>query len=72
MFRKKKPQESKPICVHDWYLIDTRIIDIYNGAGIDIERMYTVGCPKCDTRKELDEYRYDHFKRTFKIGKGER
>lgn len=71
MFRKK-PKEKTPICLHDWRLIDTRIVDVYNGVNIDIERWYTVGCPKCNSRREMDEYRYAHFQRTFKIGESER
>lgn len=66
MFRKK----VKPICVHDWLLIDTRIADVYNGVSIDVERMYTVGCPKCNLRRELDEYEYAHFQRTFNVERG--
>lgn len=54
---------KKPVCSHDWRLIDTRIALKSSRLSIDLALMYIVGCMKCNTRKELDEYDYMHFLR---------
>ncbi|MFA1821202.1 hypothetical protein ACDX78_13680 [Virgibacillus oceani] len=69
MFFRRKKKESKSVCVHDWYLIDTRKTEHYNGIDIDFLNFYTIGCVKCNERREMDEFSFSHFKNTFKVKK---
>lgn len=62
-----KRREQKPICLHEWYLIDTRMIEMHNGVSSDLDRWYTVGCTKCNERRDMDEYEFNHFSRTLRV-----
>lgn len=66
LFRRKK-KENEPICIHSWHLIDTSRVWSYNGIDADFIDYYEIGCIKCNKRKELNEFDYSHFKRTFNV-----
>jgi len=71
-FRKKtEVVVNKPICVHDWYLIDMTTQTMYNGIEVDFEDFYTIGCVKCNERRTMIEFSYRRFKRVFTIKEGE-
>jgi hypothetical protein len=66
-FRKKPVPPSQPICVHDWHLISTGVVDYYNGVDVDYHIYYLVGCTKCNHVRRMDELEYSHFTKIFDV-----
>lgn len=62
MFFRKKPEEKKELCFHEWQLADYHITDSYNGVDVDIIHKYEIGCHKCEAIKTVDDYEFSRMK----------
>lgn len=67
MFRRREKVEAKPVCIHEWHLIDASVHESYNGYDVDFYKKVTVACPKCDTTKTMDELEYMYFSRMLDV-----
>ncbi|MDQ0168706.1 hypothetical protein J2T19_000143 [Paenibacillus tundrae] len=66
---KRTQKPPKPICFHEWFLVDMRIVDsyIFNDSP---EVRYEIVCKSCETRKSLDKYEYHKFCEVFDVKGG--
>lgn len=62
MFFKRKKQEIKPLCFHEWHVADFGVTYEYNGVSEDSCKYYVIGCVKCGSSRTLDELEFSIMK----------
>lgn len=62
MFFRKKKEEEKELCFHEWQLADFSIFDNYNGVDVDIEHKFEIGCHKCKRIRTVDSYEFNRMR----------
>lgn len=60
---KKKIISATPICVHDWNLLN-----VYTHTDqFSTDKIYTVGCSKCNQVQNMDEHAFANFTEEFDV-----
>lgn len=67
-FKRKPAPPPEPICIHEWNLLSTGLVDYYNGLDVKYHDYYLVGCSKCNRIKTLDSIQFNHLKKIMKVG----
>lgn len=68
-WKKRAPKPQKPICYHEWFLVDVRMVDRFILSDSP-EVRYEIVCKSCETRKTLDKYEYRKFCTVFYVKGG--
>jgi hypothetical protein len=58
MFFKRKVNEEKPLCFHEWRVTDFGVGYEYNGVSEDSYVYYDLGCKKCGAARRVSDYEY--------------
>lgn len=59
MFFKKKHKEVRETCFHEYRIVD---YNSYVDSSFAIEKRYELGCVKCGTTRNVDEYVFEEMK----------
>lgn len=54
-------------CLHEWHLVDTRLVYTSAGSIVDADDFYTLVCVKCRKKRELNRFGFAHFRRHFNV-----
>lgn len=62
-FKRKNKQNSnklphKKLCFHSWKFLDVSVIWTDNGVESDYYELITIGCPSCNSTRNVDELEY--------------